>query len=343
MVSQVSAPSTFLALSFIFVVAISVADAGSFCSNYVVATHEAQALHQETEGKGAMGPAITETMYAIGGVLGPLLGGLLYHSVAWSGLLLVLGLTGLLLSILALPTFTLAPSPIQQAEQQDAPVTYWSALRMPTTQATCLTMVASGITASWYLPSLESHLTLTLGVSPTTVSLVYMCSTLVYALLTPLTALLMERGVPHLLLLLLGTLANIVAYLILGPSPLLPLAPSVLTTVAALLLQGLGISITAITCLNYLMVGVGAEEEGSQGVVTSMWLCCELTGQYLGSTLGGLAAHAWGFGPATSVVLALEATVLLLLALLATAECCSSPPPTPPVTANTNVAIEGDS
>ena len=130
-VDQVSAPSTFLALSIIFVMAISMAYAGSFSSNYVVATHEVQAMQEVVEGKGALGPATIETMFAVGGVIGPLLGGLLYPRVGWSGLLLVLGLTNLLLTILALIAFTPASVPVNLEKRQKTPITYCSALRLP--------------------------------------------------------------------------------------------------------------------------------------------------------------------------------------------------------------------
>lgn len=75
----------------------SLGDSGIFCSNYVLAAQQTQQLtkkkntekkkkeeddksegtkHLTKEDKsgGALGPAIIETMYAAGGVLGPLLG-----------------------------------------------------------------------------------------------------------------------------------------------------------------------------------------------------------------------------------------------------------------------------
>ena len=182
--------------------------------------------------------------------------------------------------------------------------------------AACLCMVASGVTSSWYLSSLEAHLSLTLGLPPATVALVYMCPGLVYALLTPLTGLLLDRGVPHLLLLLPAVGANLLGYLLLGPSPLLGLPPSLPATICGLLLHGLGLAVTLMTCLSLMTLEAGAGDEAGAGIVTSLWECSELVGGYLGSSLGGLAAQRWGFREATAGVVGLEAAVLILMVIM---------------------------
>merc|ERR1719458_2351990 len=76
----------------------------------------------------------------------------------------------------------------------EEPLSHLNALCRPWVAVSCLTMVASGVSSSWYLSSLESHLSLTLQLSPGTVSLVYMCPGFVYALLPPLTGFLLDRG-----------------------------------------------------------------------------------------------------------------------------------------------------
>ena len=192
-------------------------------------------------------------------------------------------------------------------------VTYVSALAKPVVSICCVTMVASGMTSTWYLSSLEAHLSITLQVAPTTVSLVYMCPGLVYTTLTSLIGLLLDRGLPHLLLLLIGTISNLSAYLLLGPSPFLPLDPSLAATVVALLLQGLGISITTITCLNLMTVRTKANTESAEGIVTSLWVTCELLGNYLGSTFGGMADETWGFRGGTICIFAIESAIMAIL------------------------------
>ena len=72
-VDLVSREMLFLALSVTLICLASLGDAGIFCSNYVLAAQQTKELRKREE-SGALGPAIIETMYAAGGMLGPLLG-----------------------------------------------------------------------------------------------------------------------------------------------------------------------------------------------------------------------------------------------------------------------------
>ena len=79
LVDFVSSEEIFLSLSVILISLISLGDAGIFCSNYVLAAQQTkEARRREGLESGALGPAIIETMYAAGGVVGPLLGEVLY-------------------------------------------------------------------------------------------------------------------------------------------------------------------------------------------------------------------------------------------------------------------------
>ena len=372
LVDLVTSPAAFLVTSVVMVVLSTVGDAGIFCSIYVLAGQE-ELPCRRGEGSSS-GPALMETMYAVGVMVGPPLGGLLYLAMGWRGLAISIGLAmataGLATAAvgrrkdgdsgepqahaedtkekylatvekqkdpqsevkktmteskhsnteetlettvgvdLSTPT---SPTVEESKTAEEVGVTHLSAACRPWVAISCLVMVASGVTATWYLATLESHLSLTLGLSPTTVGLVYMCPGLVYALLTPLTGALLDHGIPHLPLILPAILANIAAYTLLGPSPFLPWPPSLATTVIGLLLHGLGLSLTLMPCLSLMTQEAGAKGEAAAGIVTSLWECCELVGGYLGSTLGGVAGEAWGFPMATAPVLLMEAIVISLI------------------------------
>merc|ERR1712080_356843 len=124
---------------------------------------------------------------------------------------------------------------------------------------------------------------------------------------------LLDRGFPHLPLLFVVGFANTLGYLLMAPSHLLPLHPSLHSTILGLLLHGLGMSMTLMTCLSLMTQESGASDEASAGIVTSLWECSELVGGYLGSSLGGLAAEQWGFRGATTAVAGLEVGVIVLV------------------------------
>ena len=263
---------------------------------------------------------VSSPVYAFGTMLGPLLGGLIVTSWGWVGLCLAIGLSMFvvgsataLLEMVAKPRQFAAnlchkdlgeecakdtgvdkDNSVKKSEEAQVtslesksltkePLNHWTAMCKPWVTVSCVTMVASGVSSSWYLSSLESHLSATLELSPTQISLVYMCPGFVYALLTPLTGFLLDRGLPHLLLLIPATRANLLGYLLLGPSPLLiPWTASPQSTVCGLLLHGLGLSTTLITCLSLMTEESKVNNEADAFIVTSLWECSEQMGGYLG-------------------------------------------------------------
>ena len=212
---------------------------------------------------------------------------------------------------------------VKLQETNTAKFTYQKAISNATIASCCLIQISSGITSSWYLSSLESHLSLTMSLSTAQVGLVYMCPGLVYMLLTPVFGFLLDKGFKHIPILVLATLANFTGYLLIGPSSFLDfLNPNPSYTIIGLLLQGFGMSATLMTCMNFMLNSTeNPEDESTAGIVASLWGCCEMTGGYLGSTFGGLSADTFGFRFGTNIVLCVEATILVLLLLLSLHNC----------------------
>ena len=331
-VALVTHATTFTLLCFAFLVLSMVADSGVFCSIYVLAA-QATAPQQPGEagaGLSASGPAWVETLYGCGAMLGPPLGGLIFSRCGFGGVILLLGGTMATVALGTWSVYTPLAGPRPQpdpghdeaaadtaADTADQQQSYLSILASPVAALCCVLQVSSGTVGAWYLSSLQSHLSGTLGLATEQVGLVYMCPSLVYTLLTPLVGHVLDTCAGHVAtpLLYLGLTANILGYLLLGPSSLLThVAPHVASTVAGLVLIGVGQATCLITCLTIILrVTRGSGREGVAGKVTSVWECCEMVGGYLGSVLGGIAADTHGFRAATTAVLGLETGLLLVL------------------------------
>jgi len=209
-------------------------------------------------------------------------------------------------------------SEVPEVTEKRENLSYMKALSNPSILCCCLIQISSGIASSWYLSSLESHLTVTMSLTMTQVGLVYMCPGLVYMLLTPIFGYLLDKGFQHIPILVLATLANISGYLLIGPSSLLGfLSPQPIFTITGLLLHGFAMSATLMTCMNLMLDSTkDPEDESNAGIVTSLWESCEMVGGYLGSTFGGLGAERLGFRGGTNVVLCVETIILVGLLFL---------------------------
>ena len=304
----------------------------------------------------ASGPAWMEATYACGSMLGPPIGGFIFLLGGFGATILTAGVFMALIGLLTYPLYftcdnnergeaesgmvgddlnnndapsitagqseykTQDQSVISESEEKKEQLSYLKALSNVSILYCCLMQVSSGIAGSWYLSSLESHLTMTMSLTVPQVGLVYMCPGLVYMLLTPVFGYLLDKGFKQVYILMLAVLATFLGYLLLGPSSLLSsLSPSPAYTITGLLLQGFGLSATSITTLNFMLDSIEEpEDESNAGMVTSLWESCEMIGGYLGSTFGGLGADRFGFRGGINIVLCVELFVLVVLMFLLT-------------------------
>ena len=315
---------TFTALTFLFIILSMIGDSGVFCSIYLLAGKTAGSLRAKEEGAkrlSASGPAWVETLYGCGSMLGPPLGGVLYLTAGFAGVMLSIGgcmaLTGFLTAIVFYrqgergeDNRTELEARRSSAEPEATPeLSYLAALLIPPVSLCCLLQVSSGLASSWYLSSLQHYLSLQLSLSTQQTSLLYMSQSLVYTLLTPGLGLLLDRGWPSLPFLYLGLLADLGGYLLLSQPGLAP-------SVCGLLLVGLGQAASLITCLHVMLaVTGGRHRENNAGKVASLWECSEMLGGYLGSTFGGLTADTLGFSGSSALLSGVFALLLLGLAL----------------------------
>ena len=325
---------TFTALTFLFIILSMIGDSGVFCSIYVLAGKTSVSLRAKEEAKQmtASGPAWVETLYGCGSMLGPPLGGLIYLTAGFAGVILSIGgcmaLSGFITAItfytegrrreeqrLEVEVEVVARRRSSSAEPEDLgpPVppdlSYLAALQCPPVSLCCLLQVSSGLASSWYLSSLQQYLSSQLSLSTQQIGLVYMSQSLVYTLLTPGVGILLDRGWPRLPFLYLGLAADLTGYLLLSQ-------PGLAFSVCGLMLVGLGQAVSLITCLNIMMaVTHSATRENNAGKVASLWECSEMVGGYLGSTSGGLTSDYLGFSSSLTLLSGVFAVLMLGLLL----------------------------
>ena len=246
------------------------------------------------------GPAWIETLYGCGSMLGPPVGGLIYVKLGFGGVIFVAGAFMVTVSFVnwvilfhVHPTDSSSQEDPSICEEQSESLcddqhrdtevevrdeddsvkdlSYCRILTNPVILSCCLLQVTSGIMSSWHLSSLQSHLADTMSLSTGHIGLVYMSQSLVYTCLCPLIGFLLDKHKSRLRLLVIGVLANIMGYSLLGPSSLLTrVSPHVALTVTGLMLIGVGQATCLITCLT-LMLATTPEsaKESNAAKVTS--------------------------------------------------------------------------
>ena len=299
----VSNPQTFTLLTFILLIVSMIGDSGVFSSVYVLAGQTVLTSSPKTDSITRMrmsGPAWIETLYGCGSMLGPPVGGLIYVKLGFGGVIFVAGAFMVTVSFVnwvilfhVHPTDSSSQEDPSICEEQSESLcddqhrdtevevrdeddsvkdlSYCRILTNPVILSCCLLQVTSGIMSSWHLSSLQSHLADTMSLSTGHIGLVYMSQSLVYTCLCPLIGFLLDKHQPRLRLLVIGVLANIMGYSLLGPSSLLTrVSPHVALTVTGLMLIGVGQATCLITCLT-LMLATTPEsaKESNAAKVTS--------------------------------------------------------------------------
>ena len=304
----VTNPQTFTILTFSLLIISMIGDSGVFSSVYVLAGQTVLTSSPRSDSRSGMrmsGPAWIETLYGCGSMLGPPVGGLIYVKLGFGGVISVAGAVMVMVSIInwvvlfrgqaqANPALrhhasqenhsmsdgqseSLCDDHHQDTEvevrDEDGSVkelSYCRILANPVILSCCVLQVSSGVMSSWHLSSLQSHLADTMSLSTGHIGLVYMSQSLVYTCLCPLIGFLLDRHRPRLLLLVVGVLANILGYSLLGPSSLLSrVQPHVALTVTGLMLIGVGQATCLITCLTLMLASTAdSAKESNAAKVT---------------------------------------------------------------------------
>ena len=306
----------FLSLSLAIRFTSAVGEAALFSSAYPLAVQAANKSYRSTV------LAVMETMFGLGLMVGPGVGGLLYQV---SGFCLPFAVCGGALIVCAfLSAYLLDEDDAEDAEDAPKP-TYLKLLRVPTVLYSCLSLAVTSLSVSWYLPSLQPFLEANFQLKPATTGVIFMLDGATYAIFSPFWGWILDnKNVSPLWALFWGNVFVILGFSMLGPlpGPLSWLLPSnVYLVAAAMCIHGFGVAANFITTLTYMLSASVedtnlADGEQTRAMVTSLWFINECIGGYLGSVAGGLAYDLVGFENGTAVVVLLQLASLLTLPVL---------------------------
>ena len=133
-----------------------------------------------------------ETAFGLGLMLGPVLGGVFYELKGFYFPFVVCGTCLLLCSFLSMIFMKKAkkveePEPVvpQQERNLVAKISYRKLLQMPCVFISCLLLIISEVSVSWYLPTLQPFLEDNFQMSPMLTGVLFMLEGLTYAIFSP--------------------------------------------------------------------------------------------------------------------------------------------------------------
>ena len=179
--------------------------------------------------------SLMEALNGVGLMMGPVVGGLLYQSGGFAcpfftcgGMLLVCGLVS---ALLILPSPAAEP-PLEDGKNARSRSRFRNLVQIPSVLVSCILLIVSEMSVTWYLPTLQALLTDKFGLPPVAVGGLFMVEGATYALFSPLWGLYLDKRRDFYSPLAIGLLAVIVAF------TLLATARSITLIFIGLFLQG---------------------------------------------------------------------------------------------------------
>lgn len=310
----VNHPTAFLVLSFATRVVSAIGESAFFCSVYPLATAAAPLEYRSTV------LSVMETMFGLGMMVGPFIGGVLYEIDGFYFPFVLCGGALVLCTFIAACLLSVEDS-FNPSDENEERTPFRKLLKMPCIIMCCLVLVISETSVTWYLPSLQPFLEDNFHLSTVATGAMFMVEGATYAAFSPLWGFLLDKYVSPHFALIWGCASVIAGYCLLGPAPFLPFLPqNVYLVGVGLFIQGSGVAAIFITTLVFMLnesvVGGAADNEQTRGMITSLWFISENLGGYFGSSLGGVTYDSMGFENSTLVVMGLQMMALVAVAFM---------------------------
>ncbi|KAA0193883.1 hypothetical protein HAZT_HAZT003132 [Hyalella azteca] len=320
--NHVQDTKTFVTLSFLVRIVEALGNAGFLTAAFSI-------IAKEFSDNVSVTFAALETCFGVGLIVGPTVGGALYELGGYTLPFVCMG--SLLLTAAAL-TFFLLPSADGPSETDSlhGGSQMIELLKIPPVALAAFSIIASSISIGFVQATLEPHLR-PLQLSPFQTGLVFVLNGATYAASAPIWGKLCDKGVPPIIISLIGSLTVIVAFILLGPAPFLPIKESLGLCIAALIIHGFGFGAQLVATFG------GAHRDAiaygmpnnltTYGLVSGMWTSTFALGAFIGPSSAGVLLDAVGFSYASQFIVGLHALVVILIIICS--YCCTKPPGKP--------------
>ena len=266
------------------------------------------------------------SLFGIGTLLGPSLGGVLYYHEGFSLTFWIIG--GLMILLSVILVFYLVQD---DTEHQDdlIYVSWYGIFKYPCIMANLFALSFASMGCSWYSNTLDQFLLTKYNLPSSQTGLIFKLFTLCYSIFAPIFGVIADScKMECLSLMIAGNTIICCTAGLLGPVPQLSFLGGYLwLTVISVGVQGVGCAASYTGALLHLLRGIQGgnlpNNDQTRGMVTSIWIVGICSGTYLGSSLGGLAFHKLGFeAGCVRETVGLGVSVITIIVSLLFQRCC---------------------
>ena len=260
--------------------------------------------------------ATLETFFGLGLIAGPTVGGALYEV---GGFTLPFTTLGCVLLAAAATVYCFLPKEVVRLNVK-SDYTVLKLLRHPRIFLSGITTMAASLSIGFLQAVLEPHIR-PLNLTPFEIGLMFVLNGLTYAICAPIVGFVTDKGLPERVSTAIGSLLVVVAFLLIGPSPLLPIENSLPLCIIALIIHGLGFGAQLVCTFSVshkeALQADLPDDLSTYGLVSGLWASSFALGAFIGPSIAGVLYDTIGFPWATTCVAALH-----LLVAFATFFCC---------------------
>jgi len=303
--------SPFFILSLFFSCVSAVGDSIITPSAFALAT--SQATHQSNSKEFN----IVSIGYNTGYLVSPVLGGVLYDQGGYpvpywilSGCLLLVGIVHSAISLLS--------EEVRVTDQQQEDVSWWKVATSANVPASLIALISTGMSGTWYFSSLEPYISNVYDWGPSEAGLLYTLNGITFTVFSVFFGLLVAKGADRIVLVAIGSLILVLAFMFLAPIPPLDVIGGGSYQVAVCLaIQGIGEASIYLCAHQYMheglrISGISASEKAT-AIIGSVWAIGDSAGSFVGSLLGSFSYQRLNFPWSIFILAVVNAVTCLLI------------------------------